>query len=128
MLTVTKITFKSEFDAKLAMLCSPYVCAFAFHNWQKNVLFQKLVIISVISSQMYSVSVSATYLKAHYFIIFRHLEVFFKRSVLKACNFVEKETLAQVFSCDFCEIFKNTYFIKHLWTISLAYFTYDFST
>ena len=24
------------------------------------------------------------------------------------------ETLAQVFSCEFCEIFKNTFFIEHL--------------
>ena len=27
-----------------------------------------------------------------------------------ACNFIEKETLAQVFSCEFCEISKNTFF------------------
>ena len=26
-----------------------------------------------------------------------------------ACNFIEKETLAQVFSCEFCEISKNTF-------------------
>ena len=26
-----------------------------------------------------------------------------------ACNFIKKETLAQVFSCEFCEISKNTY-------------------
>ena len=25
-----------------------------------------------------------------------------------ACNFIIKETLAQVFFCEFCEIFKNT--------------------
>ena len=30
--------------------------------------------------------------------------------LLKACNFVKKETLAQVFSCEFCEISKNTFF------------------
>ena len=34
----------------------------------------------------------------------------------KACNFSKKETLAQVFVCEFCEIFKNTFFTKHLWT------------
>ena len=28
----------------------------------------------------------------------------------EACNFIKKETLAQVFSCEFCEIFKNTFF------------------
>ena len=29
---------------------------------------------------------------------------------LLACNFIKKETLAQVFSCEFCEISKNTLF------------------
>ena len=28
---------------------------------------------------------------------------------------LKKETLAHVFSCEFCEIFKNAYFIKILW-------------
>ena len=30
--------------------------------------------------------------------------------VAKTCNFIEKETLEQVFSREFCEIFKNTLF------------------
>ena len=30
-------------------------------------------------------------------------------------NFMKKETLAQVFSCEFCEISKNTFFTEHLW-------------
>ena len=33
-----------------------------------------------------------------------------------ACNFIKKGTLAQVFSCEFCEISKNTFFTEHLWT------------
>ena len=36
--------------------------------------------------------------------------------LIKAYNFIKKETLAQVFSCEFCEIFKNTFFTEHLWT------------
>ena len=36
----------------------------------------------------------------------------------KACHFIKKETLAQMFSCEFCEIFKNTFFTEHLWTTS----------
>ena len=32
----------------------------------------------------------------------------------KACNFIEKETLAEVFSCKFGEIFKNIFFTEHL--------------
>ena len=31
-------------------------------------------------------------------------------------NFIKKEALAQVFSCEFCEISQNTFFAEHLWT------------
>ena len=34
----------------------------------------------------------------------------------EACNFIKKETLAQVFSCEFYEISKNTFLAEHLWT------------
>ena len=27
----------------------------------------------------------------------------------EACNFIKKETLAQVFPCEFCEVSKNTF-------------------
>ena len=33
-----------------------------------------------------------------------------------ACNLIKKEALAQVFSCEFCEISKNTFFSEHLQT------------
>ena len=33
----------------------------------------------------------------------------------KACNFIKKETLTQLFSYEFCEISKNTFFTEHLW-------------
>ena len=33
----------------------------------------------------------------------------------QACNFIKKETLAQVFSCEFCEVSKNTFFTEHVW-------------
>ena len=29
--------------------------------------------------------------------------------IIKACNFSKKETLTQVFSCEFCQILKNTF-------------------
>ena len=32
--------------------------------------------------------------------------------MLQACNFIEKETLAQVFSCEFYKISKNTFFYR----------------
>ena len=34
---------------------------------------------------------------------------------------MKKETLAQMFSCDFCEISKNTFFTEHLWTTASDY-------
>ena len=34
---------------------------------------------------------------------------------------MKKETPAQVFSCDFCKISKNTFFKEHLQTIASAY-------
>ena len=38
--------------------------------------------------------------------------------VVLACNFNKKESLAQVFSCQFCEIFTNIFFTEHLlWLI-----------
>ena len=33
---------------------------------------------------------------------------------VEGCNFVTKETLAQLFSCEFCELINNTFFIEHL--------------
>ena len=35
---------------------------------------------------------------------------FLKKLQVEACNFIKKETLAQVFSCEFWDIFKNTFF------------------
>ena len=34
----------------------------------------------------------------------------------QTCNFIKKEALAHVFFCEICNIFKNTFFIKHLRT------------
>ena len=39
--------------------------------------------------------------------------ILLKLHELQACNFIKKESLAQVFSCEFCEIFKNTFFTEH---------------
>ena len=46
-------------------------------------------------------------------------ELFYKKCVLEifaklteACNFIKIETLAQVFSCEFCEIFNIAFFYR----------------
>ena len=36
-----------------------------------------------------------------------------------ACNFIKNETLAQMFSYEFCEISKTPFFIEHLWWLLL---------
>ena len=43
----------------------------------------------------------------------------------QACNFIKKEALAQVLSCEFCEIFKNTFFTEHLWTTASMTLKYE---
>ena len=40
--------------------------------------------------------------------------LFDKGAELNAFSFIKKETLTQVFSCEYCEIFKNAYFEEHL--------------
>ena len=35
--------------------------------------------------------------------------LFLTKLETSACNFIKKETLAQVFPCEFCEIFKNIF-------------------
>ena len=42
--------------------------------------------------------------------------LFFKNFAGAAYNFIKTETLAQVFSCEFCEISKNNFFTEHLQT------------
>ena len=40
--------------------------------------------------------------------------LFFSKVACLACNIIKKETLAKVFSCEFCDISKNTFFTDHL--------------
>ena len=42
----------------------------------------------------------------------------------QGCNFIKKETLAQVFSSEFCEISKNTFVTDHLRTAVSEWFYY----
>ena len=45
------------------------------------------------------------------------LESLFNKAVdLQICNFIKKRFQQKVFSCDYWEIFKNTYFEEHLRT------------
>ena len=43
----------------------------------------------------------------------------FNKQKSQACNFIKKETLAQVFFCEFCEIFKNIFLQNTSWGLLL---------
>ena len=43
-------------------------------------------------------------------------------TIVRSSFFIKKETLAQVFSSEFCEISKNTFFTEHLWATVLNCF------
>ena len=48
----------------------------------------------------------------------RRQSLFFNKDAglrLKACNFIKKEALARVFSCEFSETSKKTFFTEHFW-------------
>ena len=70
--------------------------------------------------------------RSHVLILFVNFSViggcddtYYGKTKPQACNFIKKETLAQVLSCELCEISKNTIFTKHLWTTaSKAIFTF----
>ena len=42
----------------------------------------------------------------------RHKVVKHTQTILRACNFFIKETLEQLFSCEFCEISKSNFFYR----------------
>ena len=42
-----------------------------------------------------------------------HQRCSIKKAFLEASNFIRKETLAQEFSCEFCGVFKDTFFTEH---------------
>ena len=49
---------------------------------------------------------------------------FFNKATGLACNFTKKEALAQVFSCEFCKIFKNTFFTEHFWVTIFVFYKF----
>ena len=50
-------------------------------------------------------------------------KIYSKTPVPEACTFIKKETLAQVLSCEFCEISKNTFFTEQLWWLLPTFHT-----
>ena len=55
--------------------------------------------------------------------VFGNFAKFIGKFLCQSLFFLKKRTLAKVFSSEFCKIFKNTFFIEHLWWLLLS-FTY----
>ena len=47
--------------------------------------------------------------------VLRNFVKFTGKHLCQSLFFNKVQTLAQVFSCEFCEISKNTFFTEHLW-------------
>ena len=57
-------------------------------------------------------------------------ESLFNEATSKACNFIKKETMTQVFSCKYCETYKNSFFYRtpRRWMLlNVASYYSDFS-
>ena len=39
----------------------------------------------------------------------------------ETCNFIKKQALTQVFSSEFCGMFRNTFFVENLWWLILTH-------
>ena len=79
-------------------------------------LDQKLLLIdAVIRSQFSYCSLIWMLRSSHQKFSFLCQNCFFNKVAGGSCNFIKKETLAQVFSCEFFEISKNTFFTEHVW-------------
>ena len=51
------------------------------------------------------------------------LSLFFNKDVgLRPATLIKKDTPAQMFSCEYYEVFKNTFFTEHLWTTASKFF------
>ena len=101
------------FDSHVYFLCI-FLTFVLIKPWPKKVLIECFYYISAFLSFSYgcfSVVIIAIQKQSP--------EVFCEKGVLRnfanspqACNFIKKEALTQVFSCKFCEIFKNIFFYR----------------
>ena len=106
------------------------------YKWALTIFFPTVLFMSFNQTLKHIVFQITSKLQARCFIMNRNscLEVFCRKGVVRnfakftgkhlcqslffikvasACNLIKKETLAQVFSCAFCEISKNTFFTEH---------------
>ena len=99
-----------------------YCCINAFNNFPDNfsVVWQKISQHVLTPFSIFAEHVSVVLQNTSQYFLEIISQYFQKQSPEvfrpEACIFIKKETQAQAFSCEFCEIFKNTFFTEHLRT------------
>ena len=90
-----------------------FICTFLFLNIGR---FQWLISEAVVRRCSVKKGVRRNFTK----FTGKHLcqRLFFNK-VAGLCNFIKKESLTKVLSCESCEISKNTFFTEHLWWLLL---------
>ena len=80
------------------------------------ILLVQLFVLFINRSSHQSCSITKAVLRNFTKFTGKHLcrSLFFNRCMPQACNFIKKEALTQVFSCGFCEIFKNTFLTEQI--------------
>ena len=110
-------------------------CEIYFSLFLWNYIYNFKIFISRILLIFYIfVTYCVSFLSSSLLLIEQQLpEVFYKKGALTnfakftgkhpcQSHFFNKRTLAQVFSCEFCKIFKNIFFTEHLWWLLLLIF------
>ena len=94
-----------------------FICTFLFLNIGR---FQWLISEAVVRRCSVKKGVRRNFTK----FTGKHLcqRLFFNK-VAGLCNFIKKESLAQVFSSEYCEISRSTFLAEHLWTTASEYTT-----
>ena len=52
--------------------------------------------------------------------VIKNFAKFTGKHLCQSLFLIKKETLAQIFSCEFCKICMNTFFTEHLWSTALV--------
>ena len=75
--------------------------------------YQQRINIKIVFKKEHCGTFWTTFMVGHQLVI-RYYVVTFELKTKKACNFIKKETLAHVFSCEISEIFTIPVFKEHL--------------
>ena len=89
---------------------------FYFYSRLNDIIFTVTIIIIIVIILGMIKIIRASLNVLNYFVYFYNGKItitFLLTYKPQACNFIKKETLAQVLSCEFCEISKNTFFTEH---------------